>query len=395
MKRASRRQRIEPSAISPRVRAAIRRKLLRWYDRHKRDLPWRQRGGDPYAQWVAEIMLQQTRVETVAPYYLRFLRRFPDVRSLAEGRHEEVLKHWEGLGYYRRALHLHRAAKALRDEGRGVPQSAEELLALPGIGEYTAAAIASIAFGESAVAVDGNVARVLSRLFGVTEDVTTTIGRTRIRQLAGELIPASRPGDFNQAWMDLGSGICVPRSPNCDACPLRGDCVAAAKGIASALPVRNAGRRVDIPAVSLLTVIFVHRGHMLIRRRPPGGLWSRLWEFPGMEIDGHLPDVGSVRRIARDVGVSVNGRPRWKGIVKHQLTHRSLTFHVAVVDVEPPVVHAVVPSHRWVTARRFAALSVSTAHRWIYHAARRDRAMTGTARKSTPAQVIAAPSKKP
>jgi len=374
---ASRQQRIEPSAMAPRVRAAIRRKLLRWYDRHKRDLPWRRRAGDPYAQWVAEIMLQQTRVETVVPYYLRFLRRFPDVRSLATGRHEEVLKHWEGLGYYRRALHLHRAAKVLHDEGRGIPQSAEALRALPGVGVYTAAAIASIAFGEPAAAVDGNVARVLARLFGVREDVTTTSGRARIQQLAGELVPAGRPGDFNQAWMDLGSRICTPRSPDCDACPLRGECAAAAKGTAAALPVRSAGRRVDIPVVSLLAVVFERGGRMLIRRRPAGGLWSRLWEFPGMEIDGHRPDDGSVRRIARDVGVIVDGRPQWKGTVQHKLTHRSLTFHVAVVDVEPPGEDAVVPSHRWVTARRFAALSVSTAHRRIYVAARSDDPQSG------------------
>ncbi|RME41626.1 MAG: A/G-specific adenine glycosylase, partial [Planctomycetota bacterium] len=209
-----------PSAL----RARIRRALLRWYDRHARDLPWRRRRHDPYAQWVAEIMLQQTRVETVIRYYERFLRRFPDVNRLAAARHDTLLKYWEGLGYYRRALHMHEAARRIVKEGNGLPASAEAWRRLPGIGEYTAAAVASIAFGEPVAAVDGNVARVLARLFGVTDAVAPSEGRRRIRGIADRLVSPSRPGDFNQAWMDLGSMVCTPRGPRCDVCPLASCC---------------------------------------------------------------------------------------------------------------------------------------------------------------------------
>ncbi|MCH7849578.1 MAG: A/G-specific adenine glycosylase, partial [Planctomycetes bacterium] len=218
-------------------RARIRRRLLAWYDRNRRDLPWRRRAADPYAQWVAEAMLQQTRVDTVLNYYERFLKRFPDVPALARASREVVLKHWEGLGYYRRVVHLHEAAKQLAADGAAIPNSSHELRRLPGVGPYLAAAIASIAFGERAAAVDGNVARVISRLMGVTDDVQSGPGRRTIQSLADQLIPPGRPGDFNQAWMDLGSAVCTSRSPDCDACPLSGECVALATGMTDELPV--------------------------------------------------------------------------------------------------------------------------------------------------------------
>ena len=163
--------------ISPALRATIRRGLLRWYDRHRRDLPWRRHNGNGYAQWVAEIMLQQTRVDTVIAYYDRFLRRFPSVGSLARADHNEVLKHWEGLGYYKRALHLHRGARQVVEQGGAVPSNTASLRGVPGIGAYTAAAIASIAFGQRAAAVDGNVARILARLFGVRDNVLSPTGK--------------------------------------------------------------------------------------------------------------------------------------------------------------------------------------------------------------------------
>lgn len=266
------------SSVKPDRADAIRSALLAWYDANKRDLPWRQRAGDPYAQWVAEIMLQQTRVETVIPYYLRFIERFPDVGTLARARHETVLKHWEGLGYYRRAMLLHDGAKQVRREGGTMPDSAEALRDVSGIGDYTAAAIASIAFGEPAAAVDGNVCRVIARLFCIDENILTSRGRARVKTVAEQLIPSDCPGAFNQAWMDLGSAACLPRNPKCLLCPLKNECRAFAEGRVDAYPVRESSTVVRDERV--LVLVAVSDGRYLVRRRPRGGLWSGLWEFP-------------------------------------------------------------------------------------------------------------------
>src|SRR5512137_1830169 len=201
-------------------------RLLRWYAAHKRELPWR-KTHDPYRIWVAEIMLQQTQVETVISYYMRWLRRFPTVARLAAAPLDEVLAHWEGLGYYARARNLHRAAKLLVEKSRGqLPQTLDGLRALPGIGLYTAAAIGSIAFGIDAAALDGNLKRVLARIFDVRQDVTSPGGEKSVRALAESLVPPGRAGDYNQALMDLGATICTPRAPRCDACPVQTLCEA-------------------------------------------------------------------------------------------------------------------------------------------------------------------------
>ena len=211
--------------------------LLQWYDRVKRDLPWR-RSGDPYCIWLSEIMLQQTRVETVKGYYARFLERCPTVQALAQAPEETVLKLWEGLGYYSRARNLHKAAKAIVNEHGGVfPATYEEILKLPGIGPYTAGAIASIAFGQPVPAVDGNVIRVTSRLCGIRENVGVPSVRRKLEEEAAALVPKKRPGDFNQAMMDLGATVCVPGTPSCERCPLRTLCDAYAAGDAEDLPV--------------------------------------------------------------------------------------------------------------------------------------------------------------
>lgn len=349
--------------------AAIRRKLLRWYDLHQRDLPWRRHADDPYAQWVAEIMLQQTRVETVRVYYERFLRRFPTIGRLASADHEDVLKHWEGLGYYRRILHLHRAAQMVYDNGGVIPDHAEALRALPGVGEYTAAAIASIAFNRPEAAVDGNVARVLSRLFGVSEDVHSPAGKSRIRDLARSLLSRQRPGDFNQAWMDLGSMVCTPKAPRCDVCPIRAHCLAAKNGDTEYFPVREAARNQKPKAVSLVAAIFVREGKMLVRRRERGGLWSGLWEFPTVELPIGAQPVRHVRRLAHEMGVIISERTKKVSEVRHQLTHRSLRFHVYASSAEP-VDSMAAANSRWVSVRSFRRLPVSTAHRRIFAAAR-------------------------
>lgn len=239
--------------------------LLRWYDEVRRDLPWR-KTKDPYRIWLSEIMLQQTRVETVKGYYARFLEWFPTVQALASAPEERVLKAWEGLGYYSRARNLHKAAQVIADTCGGVfPSDYASILALPGIGPYTAGAIGSIAFGLCVPAVDGNVYRVASRFFGVREDVGAPSVQRRIRALVEESMPPDRPGDYNQALMELGATLCAPISPKCDLCPWNELCDACLEGDADLLPVhekKKPPKQIDM-AVCLLT----HADRVLIQRR--------------------------------------------------------------------------------------------------------------------------------
>jgi A/G-specific adenine glycosylase len=255
--------------------------LLAWYDRHRRDLPWRAPPGarpDPYRVWLSEIMLQQTTVVTVAPYFDRFVARWPTISSLAAASLDEVLHQWQGLGYYARARNLHACARVVAERHGGrFPDDAAGLRALPGIGDYTAAAIAAIAFGRREAAVDGNVERVAARVFAVREAMPAA--KPRLRALARELVPAERAGDFAQAMMDLGATICTPRKPRCVLCPWREDCAARAGGFAEDLPVA-AGK----PARPLRrgVVFWLTRadGAVLLRRRPESGLLGGMIEVP-------------------------------------------------------------------------------------------------------------------
>ena len=262
---------------------AFRRALLDWYDRAKRELPWRGTR-DPYRIWLSEIMLQQTRAEAVAPRYEAFLARFPTVEALAAADEEAVLKAWEGMGYYSRARNLRRAAMEVARRGE-FPQSAKELQTLPGVGAYTAAAVASIAFDEAAPALDGNQARVLARLLAFEGTVDTP---QKLRRAAAALIDRERPGDYNQALMDLGSGICTPRAPKCETCPVAAFCAARAGGDAESyprLPPPIARRDVEV------TVVLAYlNGRVLVRRRSSRGLLAGLWEFPSFS-EGTLADA--------------------------------------------------------------------------------------------------------
>ena len=259
------------------------RALLAWYDREKRELPWRGTQ-DPYRVWLSEIMLQQTRAEAVAPRYEAFLTRFPTVAALAAADEEAVLKAWEGMGYYSRARNLRRAAMEVVRRGC-FPQSAKEWQKLPGVGAYTAAAVASIAYHEAAPALDGNQARVLSRLLAFEGTVDTP---QRLRAQAEALIDRERPGDYNQALMDLGSGVCTPRAPKCGLCPVAAFCAARAGGDAESyphLPPPIARREVEV------TVVLAYLGgRVLVRRRPSKGLLAGLWEFPNFS-EGALEDT--------------------------------------------------------------------------------------------------------
>ncbi|WP_428262054.1 A/G-specific adenine glycosylase [Haliangium sp.] len=274
---------------------AVGRRVVAHFRRLRRDLPWR-RSRDPYAIWISEIMLQQTRVATVVPYFERWMERFPTIDSLARGSLDEVLALWSGLGYYSRARNLHRCARAVCEQHGGrLPRSAEGLRALPGIGPYTAGAIASIAFGLREPVVDGNVARVLARLYAIDDDVKSpSVVRTLWRR-AAELVPVHAPGDFNQGLMELGATVCTPTRPSCLVCPLCELCRARAQGRADELPVMPARRRPDeLPLIDAGALWIERRGRLLLARRRPQGLYGGLWELPQAEAPGQPRDLLAV-----------------------------------------------------------------------------------------------------
>ncbi len=266
--------------------AATRRNLLAWYDHHHRDLPWR-RTRDPYRIWVSEIMLQQTRVQAVIPYYEKFLRRFPDVRSLAAADEQALLACWSGLGYYSRVRNLQKAARTIVSRHHGeFPRERDDVLALAGIGDYTAAAVLSIAYDVPLAVLDGNVARVLSRLFAMAADVRTNSGKERLLKQAGKLLSPRRPGDFNQAMMELGATVCLPQQPRCGECPLRKDCRAFQTDQVGKFPP---SRRAEQPTERRFraALILDGKGNCLLARRAASEKWMvGFWELPSEEILG-------------------------------------------------------------------------------------------------------------
>ncbi|WP_223067116.1 A/G-specific adenine glycosylase [Paenibacillus caui] len=283
------------------------RELLVWYEGSKRDLPWR-RHRDPYYIWVSEIMLQQTRVDTVIPYFHRFIERFPTIADLAEAPEEEVLKCWEGLGYYSRARNLQQAAKQVAERHGGkVPDDKASVSALKGVGPYTAGAILSIAFGQPEPAVDGNVMRVLSRYFLIEDDIMKPATRTRMEVLAARLIPEGRASDFNQALMELGALVCTPKSPHCLTCPVMEHCQGRLAGAEERLPVKTKAKppRPEYRLAALVEGAGGNSGRVLVRRRGASGLLARMWELPhvpaadGQPGDGAgLPDEPAMDRLA-------------------------------------------------------------------------------------------------
>ncbi len=305
------------------IAPAVSRLLLPWYDRHRRDLPWRARPGepaDPYRVWLSEIMLQQTTVPAAAPYFRAFTERWPTVADLAAADLEEVLVAWAGLGYYARARNLHKCAKSVAEaHGGRFPDTEERLLALPGVGAYTAAAIAAIAFDRPAVVVDGNVERVVARLFAVREPLPGV--KPKLRALAATLAPKARPGDFAQAMMDLGATVCTPRKPRCMLCPLAAPCGALAAGIAEALPAKAA--KADKPTRRGAAFWLVNpAGAVLLRKRAEEGLLGGMTETPSTPW-GEAPDARTVAAAAPMDAAWV----RLPGEVRHTFSH----FHLELV----------------------------------------------------------------
>lgn len=300
-------------------------RLLAWYAEHSRKLPWRELP-DPYAVWISEIMLQQTRVETVTAYYERWMQRFPTLQSVADASLQEVLAQWEGLGYYSRARNLHRAAQIVMEEyGGELPADLEALRELPGIGAYTAGAIASIAFRIDAAALDGNIRRVLSRVFNVSEPARSPAGERRLWNLAIANLPPGRAGDYNQALMDLGSQVCTPRNPDCPNCPIQDDCQAYALGIQEERPVRTP--KPAVPHYLVTAAVIESGGEVLITQRPLDKLLGGLWEFPGGKVEaGETLEDSLQREIHEELEAEIRvGEPF--GVYQHAYTHFRVTLH--------------------------------------------------------------------
>ena len=328
--------------------------LLRWFRRGARDLPWR-RTRDPYAIWISEAMLQQTQIATVTPYYERWMRRFPDVKTLAAARLDSVLKAWEGLGYYARARHVHQAAKRIARDGIPTTRSAWE--ALPGVGPYTSAAIASIAHGEKAAVCDGNVRRVVSRLFK-TDDLA------KIEGFLERTIPASAPGDFNQALMELGQRICVPRSPRCPACPVASHCAARKGGVQDRYPRRVV--RKPVPTYKVGVGLCFKDGRLLVSKRAPEGLLGGLWEFPGGKRErGETYERTVEREFLEEVGLKVDVGDRLV-IVPHRYSHFAVELHAYLCRWRSGKERA----GKWVKPERLGRLAFPTANRRILAALR-------------------------
>lgn len=305
----------------------LRERLLDWYDKSHRDLPWR-RSRDPYAIWISEAMLQQTRVETVIPYYERFLERFPDVESLATADRDDVYEVWTGLGYYSRARNLHRAALMVMEEFEGsIPDNVVALRKLPGVGRYTAGAIAAIAFDRPEAIVDGNVVRVLSRLLDIRADVSRKDVIERLWDEAGQLARGPRPGDFNQALMEFGATVCTPRAPGCEhLCPLKRLCHGRASGNVESLP--NKPKKKKPRPVVAVAAWLPRRDRVLLVQRPDEGLLANLWELPGGELaTGTEPKDYVVAMLRERIGLEVRD-PLAAGTVDHVFTHLRLSLHV-------------------------------------------------------------------
>jgi A/G-specific adenine glycosylase len=301
-------------------------RLLKWYKRNRRDLPWR-RTENPYAIWVAEVMLQQTQVATVIGYYDRFLERWPTVEALAAAHIDDVLKMWEGLGYYARARNLHCGAQVVaREFGGDLPRDLPALREIPGIGRYTAAQLASVAFGANEPTIDANIRRVLCRLFALRSDPREPAVDSALWEHAVSILPQGKAGDFNQAMMDLGASICVAGRPRCLICPLTEECLAYQSGMQDEVPVRKP--RKSVPHYQMVTGVVWKRGRVLIAQRKPDGLLGGLWEFASGRIEkGEAPAGACVRQIAAETGVRVHAGTLLT-VVEHAYTHFRVSIQV-------------------------------------------------------------------
>lgn len=369
-------RRVALTAAPPEKVGELRTRLLAWYHHHKRDLPWRGET-DPYRIWISEVMLQQTQVTTVIPYYHRFLERFPTLADLAAAPLETVLKTWEGLGYYARARNLHRAARELVERHDGCfPTTYAELRPLPGFGEYTAGAVASIACGEAVPAVDGNVKRVLARLFALGEDVSRGQAARQLREIATALVDPITPGDWTQAVMELGATVCLPQTPKCLLCPLNELCQARLLGLERELPVQPVKKA--LPHFDVVAAVLRENGRLLIAQRPSEGMLGGLWEFPGGKVEaGETLPEALRREIREELGLEIAvGEPIVT--VKHSYTHFKITLHAFACRLLAGQPQALgVADWRWVTPAELDAFPFPRTDQKIIEALRAESYQQG------------------
>ena len=364
-------------SITPAVRRAVQDELPAWFDGARRPMPWRETDAagqrDPYRVWVSEVMLQQTRVDTAIPYFHRFLDAFPTVADLAAASQDEVLKRWEGLGYYSRARNLHRAAqRVVAEHGGGVPSTEAAFRALPGVGPYTAAAVLSLAFGRPLAVLDGNVIRVLTRLFGVEADVKAGPTRRALQHLADALLDAQRPGRWNESVMELGATVCTPKSPRCDVCPLRGVCVARAEGQPERYPVSAKAAPVPHHTVAV-GVVSDAEGRLLVQRRPEDAMLGGLWEFPGGKQEpSETPAEACAREVREELGVEVAVGDEIAR-VRHAYSHFRITLHAfRCFLVEGTPVSASGEPVRWIRPTELDDYAFPRANRRVIEALQRE-----------------------
>jgi A/G-specific adenine glycosylase len=352
---------LRSGAIADELVAVLRSALLKHYDRTRRELPWRG-DADPYRIWVSEVMLQQTRVETVIPYYRNWLEQFPNVQALAAADTDAVLLAWQGLGYYRRARNLHAGARLVCERfGGEVPRTSSELRALPGVGEYTAGALASIAFDEPVPAVDGNVKRVFARLL---DDPAP--GPAMLREVTGRLVDPDRPGDWNQALMDLGATVCMPRRPECGRCPFSRWCGAHAAGTEEDRPARKS--RAEVPKSTRVTAVIVDGDeNALVERQPEHGLLGGLWAFPSVEAGGEPMLVDLAIGVAKAAGARLDEDPIPVPLaaVRHRFSHLQATYRPVLLRGAGPTTH----DRRWIPLGGLRELALPVAQEKIARAA--------------------------
>lgn len=334
--------------------------LLAWYDNHKRHLPWRERR-DAYGIWVSEIMLQQTRVDTVIPYYQRWMQRFPNLEILAQSDETEVVRYWEGLGYYSRARNLRRGAiEVVERFGGQVPRTTTELRSLSGIGEYTAGAIMSIAYNERVPAVDGNVLRIISRLENISDDIGKPAVKRQITALVHAKIPEDRPGDFNQALMDLGASICVPRAPLCDQCPISRNCEAFEQEIQQTLPVKTPKNKPE-PVFIVAGILQDSTGRFLLKKRSEQGLLAGMWEFPSIETVDKPADLEGVKRLFSKNLELVNIIEEPFFATTHTFSHRR--WFITFYQLTSKLIKFDMAEHAWVDPASWNEIPFAGPHR--------------------------------
>ncbi len=343
--------------------------LLEWFRRESRDLPWR-KDYEPYAVLVSEVMLQQTQMERVRGYFERWMRLFPTPKALAEAPEEAVLKAWEGLGYYSRARNLRRAAEVIAREHAGrVPDDIATLRRLPGVGPYTAGAVASIAYNQPLPAVDANVERVLSRLCDVDLPVKSPAAKARFHELCLEIMPAGQARDFNQALMELGALVCG-KNPRCGICPVSGFCLAHRFGITAERPLP--GQKTVYEPLEIVSGVLVHRGRIFVQKRLDDGIWGGLWEFPGGRLEaGETPEQGIVREYLEETEFRL-APPEKLGLVRHGYTRYRIAMHcflcrLSTMEAPPSAQHAATAS-AWLTFRELESPAMPAGHRKLLHA---------------------------